>query len=150
MSFTGMKARFCGCIGFCTPPVCAHGKINNPPFPKAVWKCPKEEYKYWYKNVRHFEEYRISKCAVENTFAHSRKAPFSFVISVCPSARIIADPNLTDFHEIWYCGLLWKFVEKHQIWSKSDKKYRTVYKKTKFVADNNKTFILLLSATNSV
>jgi hypothetical protein len=96
-------------------------KINNASFPEAVRKCRRQEYKYWYKNVRYFEEYRSSKCAVYNAFAQLRKAPISFVISSGPSC-ITADYNWTVFHEIWYCGLLWNFVEELQIWSKSNKK----------------------------
>jgi hypothetical protein len=34
MSFAGIKSRFCGCIGFCTTPVCAHGQSTTLHFQK--------------------------------------------------------------------------------------------------------------------
>ena len=39
-------------------------------------------------------------------------------LSVCMYAL---NSHWTDFHESWYCALLWKFIEKMPIWLKSGK-----------------------------
>ena len=53
------------------------------------------------------------------TFAKLRKATISCVMSVrpfclsaCPSARMDLGSHWTDFHEIWYLSIFWKYVEK--------------------------------------
>ena len=56
------------------------------------------------------------------TFAKLWKATISFIMSVCPSIHMEQlGPHYTNIHEIWYLRVFQKFVEKIQVWLKSDK-----------------------------
>jgi len=45
------------------------------------------------------------------------KVAISFVMSAHPSICMEQlDSHWTDFYEIWYWRLFWKFIEKIQIW----------------------------------
>jgi hypothetical protein len=48
-----------------------------------------------------------------DSFAKFRKATITFVMSVCPSVRMEQlGFRLTDFYEVWYLCIFWKYVEK--------------------------------------
>jgi len=61
-------------------------------------------------------------------FAELWKVAISFVMSAYPSIcmeQLVS--HWTDFNEIWYLSLFWKFIEKIQILLKSDRITGTLY-----------------------
>jgi hypothetical protein len=52
------------------------------------------------------------------TSSEFRETTIRFVMHVCPSARLSALNNWTDFHEIWYLSFFQKSVQKIQVWLK--------------------------------
>jgi hypothetical protein len=64
-------------------------------------------------------------------FGKLRKANISFVMSVCPPARMEQlDPHAVDFHEIWYLIIFRKSVKKIAKFIKIWHELRVFYMKT--------------------
>jgi hypothetical protein len=69
--------------------------------------------------------------------AELRKATISFVISVCPSVRMVQlRSHWQDFHEIWYINTFLKGVEKIQVSLTSDKNKGHFTWKLMYIYDN--------------
>jgi len=60
-------------------------------------------------------------------------------LSICHMYQ--CSSQLMDFHDIWYLGLLWKYVEEFQIWLKSGKSIRHFKRRSRYV-------LLLLGTLN--
>jgi hypothetical protein len=62
-------------------------------------------------------------CDFLGTFAKLRKTAINFVMSVCPSIRLLGTTwlPLKDFYEIWFLSFFRKSVEKIPVSLKSDK-----------------------------
>lgn len=61
-------------------------------------------------------------CRFSGPFAQPRKVRISLDMSVRPSVRAyLRGSHWADFRKIWYWGILWKSIEKVQIWLKSNK-----------------------------
>jgi len=64
-------------------------------------------------------------------FAKFRKATISFVMSACPSVRMVRhDSHQTDFHEILHLRSFLRSVEKNQNFIKIGQERRGLYMKT--------------------
>jgi hypothetical protein len=75
-------------------------------------------------------------------FRHVRKImksdSFIMSLSICPSVHMEQLSFLwTDFHEIWYSNIIWKFVKRIQVSLKSDKNNRYFTWRPTHISDNN-------------
>ena len=68
--------------------------------------------------TKHIDEFCVSKRTTSGAFLRSRRASISFVMFLRPAVRLYQrGSDWTDFHLIWYWGLVWKHVLKMQIFN---------------------------------
>jgi hypothetical protein len=91
MSLAGIKSRFCGCIGFCTPPVCAHGKSTTLRFQKLSESDRERNTNTGTRMCRTSENTEFRNVLFK-TLSHDREK--RLLASSCLSVRPHASPRL--------------------------------------------------------